>query len=485
MDKVKEYLKVIDKVIEQGKYKDEWESLKGYGEAQWLKDSKFGIYSHWGVYTVPAIGDEWYSRKMYDKKSACYRSHVKTYGAPDTFGYKDLIPLFKGEKFDAETWIQLFKNWGAKYYCLVTEHHEGFKMYKSDLNRWNAAEMGPKSDIFGALVDAGKKYGLIIGATNHMAEHYWFMNKGREIPSDVQDEKYRDFYGPAFLCDDYNAINPPKEWCEYWLACCCEEVDRYHPRIFYFDWWIERLAWKPYLKKFAAYYYNRSEEWGEKVVLFYKHDAFMKGTATCNFERGGLSEMSNCVWQTGTATAYNSFSYTPANIYKNPKVLIRTLIDIVSKNGCLMLDVCPKSDGTFCDEEMNLLNEIGNYLSVNGEAIYESEPFWVYGEGNTNEGGKSFQEFKKNTYSKSDFRFTYKTNTIYAFAMNLSKEGEYHIKSIASENGKAVITSIDKIEILGYPNRVEFNLSNNGLKLKVIGSIKTNYPLCFKIYLPK
>ena len=265
---IEDYLKRIDEVITQGSYKDTWESLAAYQVPDWYADSKFGIFIHWGVYSVPAFGSEWYSRNMYIQGSPEYEHHIRTYGVHKDFGYKDFIPMFGGEKFSADEWLDLFERAGAQYIVPVAEHHDGFQMYKSEISKWNAYEMGPKKDIVGELSKAAEKRGILCGASSHRIEHWFFMGHGREFESDITDsEQYGDFYYPAMPepADHHDLFSKPapsQAYLEDWLVRCCEIVDRFKPRIVYFDWWIQHSAVKPYLRKFAAYYYNRAGEWG-------------------------------------------------------------------------------------------------------------------------------------------------------------------------------------------------------------------------------
>ena len=213
--KKEEYLSLIDEMIAQGPYTDTWDSLCEHPTPKWYARDKFGIFIHWGVYSVPAFGNEWYPRNMYVKGSKENLHHTEKYGTLDKFGYKDFIPQFKAEKFDPKEWAALFKEAGAKFVVPVAEHHDGFQMYASDLCRWNAAEMGPKRDILGELKIEVEKEGMVLGASSHRAEHYWFFNGGRQIPeADVNDPEYADLYGPAAgitrdMSDIYD--NPPTE----------------------------------------------------------------------------------------------------------------------------------------------------------------------------------------------------------------------------------------------------------------------------------
>ena len=284
-DKEKE-LEKIEACIAAGEYKDTWDSLAKHKTPQWFLDAKFGIFIHWGIYSVPAFGSEWYSRNMYIEGSQEFEHHVKTYGAHKDFGYKDFIPMFKAENFDAKNWISLFKRAGAKYIVPVAEHHDGFQMYDSALSKWNAANMGPCRNVLGELSEEARKEGLVNGASTHRIEHWFFMGHGKEFESDITDkEEPGDFYWPAMPERDHHDLfsepAPTKEFLEDWMIRTCELIDRYRVKELYFDWWIQHASAKPYLRKIAAYYYNRALSWGEEVMIAYKHDAFKIGRASC------------------------------------------------------------------------------------------------------------------------------------------------------------------------------------------------------------
>ncbi len=484
----KKYLEKINEVIANGKYKDTWDSLGQYNVPDWYKDSKFGIFIHWGVFSVPAFANEWYSRDMYMQGSREYEHHIKTYGAHKDFGYKDFIPMFKGEHFDADEWLELFEEAGAQYMVPVAEHHDGFQMYKSDISHWNAYEMGPHRDVLGELSAAANRHNIIHGASSHRVEHWFFMSRGKEFESDITDnEQEGDFYWPAMpegdFQDIYSKPEPNQAFLEDWLVRCCEIVDRFKPRIVYFDWWIQHSAVKPYLRKFAAYYYNRCEEWGTGGVINYKHDAFMFGTAVVDIERGQFAEAKPYIWQTDTAVARNSWCYTDKNVYKDPYEIICDLIDIVSKNGRLLLNVGPKSDGSIPEEDKKVLREIGKWLKVNGEGIYGSKVWRYAGEGPTKIQEGQFADANEKVFTSADIRFTVKGGYLYAFVLKYPEDGKVTITELREADASKLPVFhgiIKNVTVLGSDAKVAVSRDEEGLHLDA-GHIDTRYPVAFKI----
>ncbi len=465
----KEYLAEIDRVIEKGPYTDSWDSLCEHQTPAWYKKGKFGIFIHWGVYSVPAFADEWYPRRMYLQGSRENLHHVKTYGTTDQFGYKDFIPLFRAEKFDPGEWADLFVESGARFVVPVAEHHDGFQMYESELSDWNAAKMGPKRDVLGELKQEVEKRGLVLGASSHRAEHYWFFNGGRQIPgSDVNDPAYESFYGPAAgMTRDQSSIfdNPPTvEYMQDWLARCCEIVDRYHPKLLYFDWWIQQQSWKPFLKKFAAFYYNRAAEWGEEVAIDSKFDAFVHGSVVKDIERGQLDHITPDLWQNDTSVARNSWGYTEGNDYKKPSDVVLDLVDVVSKNGALLLNVGPKADGSIPEEDAALLREVGNWLKVNGEAIYSSSYWKVYGEGPTVVPQGHFTDTYDKNFTPEDIRFTCRGDHLYAIVLHWPEDGTVRIRSLGWNTG-LLNSSVLDAQLLGSDLHPSFHRENDVLEL--------------------
>lgn len=485
---MKAYLDKINEVISKGKYKDTWESLQQYRVPEWYERAKFGIFIHWGVYSVPAFGNEWYSRNMYIQGSREYEHHVKTYGPQKEFGYKDFIPMFRAENFDPREWAALFRKAGAQYVVPVAEHHDGFQMYDSELSRWNAGKMGPRRDVLGELSREFQEQGLVNGASSHRVEHWFFMGHGKEFDSDIKEPLRRgDFYWPSMPEPDHQDLfsepAPTEEYLNDWLCRCCEIVDKYRPKIIYFDWWIQHSAVKPYLKKFAAYYYNRAEEWGEGVVINYKHDAFMFGTAVVDIERGQFADVKPYIWQTDTAVAKNSWCYTEGNDYKTSTQIIRDLVDIVSKNGRLLLNIGPKANGTIPEEDKNILLEIGEWLRVNGEAIYGAGLWRKPAEGPTRIVEGQFADSEAKQYTEEDIRFTVKGGCLYAICLNMQGKGSVCIKSMAEADASRAPNFhgiIKGVEVLGRDAAPEWVRDGEGLKVRTLPA-RDGKPVVFKI----
>jgi alpha-L-fucosidase len=462
-------LKTIEQVIAGGPFAADWESLKAYSIPQWYEDAKFGVFIHWGLYCVPAFGNEWYPRHMYLQGRREFDHHVATYGPQNKFGYKDFIPRFTAAHYDAAAWAQLFKEAGAKYVVPVAEHHDGFPMYDCSFTRWSAAKMGPRRDLIGELADAVRNHGMVFGLSSHRAEHWWFMNGGRDFESDVNDPAYADFYGPAMTMEggerDAHKLDarpyPNAAFLDDWLLRTCELVDKYQPQLVWFDWWIGHEAFKPYLPRFAAYYYNRGAQWNKGVAINHKFAAFPEGTTVFDIERGQLSDIRPLLWQNDTSVSKNSWGYIHNQEYKTVDSLVDDLIDIVSKNGVLLLNIGPKADGTIPEPEQQILREIGRWLALNGEAIYNTRPWKRFGEGPTEVSEGSFTDTKRSPFTGEDIRFTTRGETLYAIALAWPGP-QMTVRSLAPATGL-----LDRpprhVTLLGYEGALTWRRTEKGL----------------------
>jgi alpha-L-fucosidase len=483
-------LKDVDRVDHGGPYRPDWESLQKYEVPEWYQDAKFGIFIHWGVYSVPAYANEWYPRNMYNVGSDEYKHHLATYGPQDRFGYKDFIPMFKAEHFDPTAWAKLFKDAGAKYVVPVAEHHDGFAMYDCGLSDWTAAKMGPGRDVIGDLAGAVRAEGLHFGVSSHRVEHNFFLGLGRSIPSDINDPQYAAFYGPAHnwlqakdgtpLSNDFTYVS--SAWTDDWLARSSEIVEKYHPDVFYFDWWIGQSSVRPALTRFAAFYYNASLKYGDHVgVIDYKDYAMQEHSAVLDIERGQLGDTRPLHWQTDTSVSNKSWGYIENDTFKSPEFIVHQLVDVVSKNGNLLLNVGPRSDGTIPEEVQQVLLDVGSWLKINGDAIYGSRPWKIYGEGPTKVATGTFHETNTPAYTAEDFRFTTKGNTLYAIELSWPSDGEAVIHALGT--GAGGNTKVESVSLLGSEANLQFQRQPDGLHIQLPAKAPGKYAYAFRIAL--
>jgi alpha-L-fucosidase len=483
----KRILANVDRTIAAGPFRDDWQSLRAYQAPEWFRDAKFGIFIHWGVYSVAGFGSEWYSRNMYQQGSPDFAHHVATYGPQTHFGYKDLIPKFTAKHFNPNTWAKLFHDAGARYVVPVAEHHDGFPMYQSNLTDWCAGKMGPKRDVLGELAKAVRAEGMHLGASSHRAEHDWFFDGGRHFASDVNDPKYAAFYGPAQLrqlegengdelIHDFTYVSDA--YTDDWLARTAEIVERYHPDLIYFDWWVGQPDFRSRLERFATYYYNHAAAQHQPVVLFYKLSDMADGSATLDMERGGLGDIRPQPWQTDTSLSNGSWGYIEHDTYKSPEVVIHQLADVVSKNGNLLMNVGPRPDGTIPEGAAKTLLAVGTWLKVNGDAIYGTRPWRQFGEGPTRFEAGSFHDTESKPYTAEDYRFTTKDGALYAIELGWPKDGEAIIHALSSGVG---IREVASVELLGSNAPLTFQQKPDGLHIHVPAEPAGQYAYAYRI----
>ena len=456
-------------------FEPNWESLHNYEIPEWFNDAKFGIFIHWGPYSVPAYRSEWYPRLMYmdtatfsaqlkpgaEGPNKVYTHHKANWGDQKEFGYKDFIPMFKAEKFDPEEWVRIFKEAGARYVVPVAEHHDGFAMYASKHTRWNALDMGPKRDVLGELLEAGRKEGLKMGVSTHFAFNWAYFNKKPHF--DTSDPEYADLYsekGPALdepVSEAFKAL---------WWNRTTDIIDNYQPDLIWFDFFWDSPAFESYHPKLAAYYYNKGLEWGKEVVLQdknFRHDYFPQGTFVHDLERGKMAGIKKYPWQTDTSIGKNSWGYVTDWLSKDANSLIDDLIDIVSKNGCMLLNVGPKADGTIPQDQQDILQEMGEWLSVNGEAIYETRCYKVFGEGPTEVSEGYMSEKKKDkAFTAEDIRFTTKNNTLYAFILKWPEGDKVVIRTLNKE-----AENLQAVKMLGSEESLQWTQESDGLHVQL------------------
>jgi alpha-L-fucosidase len=497
--KIQQQVAKVTAEDKRGPFHADWNSLAAYRTPDWFQDAKFGIFLHWGVYSVPAFANEWYSRNIYVPGNPANKHQVETYGPLSKFGYKDFIPLFRAEKFDANAWADLFARAGAKYVVPVAEHCDGFAMYDSQFTDWDAAKMGPQRDVVGEIATAARAHGLRFGASSHRAEHWWWYGLGRTFDSDVTDPKYAGLYGPAAKMALPGAVDDTKEpdpshfelwlppdqaFVDDWLARSSEIVDKYHPDFVYFDWWIGQPAFSKALQQFAAYYYDRNAEQHagkEEAVLTYKIEAMPADTATLDIERGKMDGLRLLPWQTDTSVSIHSWGYVEHDEYRDARSLIHQLVDAVSKNGNLLLNVGPKSDGTIPEEAKVVLLQMGDWLKVNGEAIYGTRPWMVFGEGPTKAGrNPTAKNSDIQAYTPEDIRFTTRDGNLYATALGWPTNGELQIHVLGS--GLPYLGGdVCSVALLGSDAPITFTQRPTGLFLKLPAQKPNDIAYVFRI----
>ena len=491
-------LKEADRQANDGPFRPDWESLRHYEIPQWYKDAKFGIFIHWGVYSVPSAESEWYPRNMYKPEEGAYKDFQKRFADPaqkDALGYKDFIPKFKAEKWDPAVWASLFKEAGAQYVVPVAEHHDGFSMYDSGLSDWTAVKMGPKRDVIGELAKEVRAQGLHFGLSSHRAEHDFFFDGGRDIRSDVNDPRYASLYGPAHkqveghtnggMMDDWTYVSPA--WTADWMARMTELVEKYKPEIVYYDWWIGQPNFRSRVQEFDAFYYNFAAAHGYTGVVNFKNYAMDWKSAVRDFERGQLASIEPDHWQTDTSISKLSWGYIENDQYQPPEFLVHQLIDIVSKNGNLLLNIGPKPDGTIPDQIQTTLKAMGVWLKANGEAIYGTTPWKVYGEGPTKVIEGAFHDQDTKPYTTEDFRFTQKGNTLYAIGMACPADaasGSAAIHALGSDKDAKGIT-FDSVELVGSSEKLTWKQEPDALNVKLPASAPCSYAYVLKLAMKK
>jgi alpha-L-fucosidase len=452
------------RALAAGPFEPTWESLARHNEApDWFRDDKFGIYFHWGVYSVPAFGSEWYPRNMYIKTRPEYKHHVETYGDPSKFGYPDFVPMFKAEKFNADEWAELFRKAGARFAGPVAEHHDGFSMWDSDLTPWNAADMGPKRDIVGELEQAVHKRGMKFVTTFHHARNNLYQKDGQWTGH--YEFVKKDF--PALLEDPQRAILygyvPREQFLAMWRDKLIEVVDKYHPDMMWFDAWLDEIP-QEYQTAYLAHYFNKAAERGRDVVVVTKQD--MPGeVAVGDYEKGRADRLTDFVWLTDDTISRGSWCYTQDLRIKGTPEVLHVLIDIVSKNGQLLLNISPKADGTIPQDQQDVLLGVGAWLGRFGEAIYGTRPWLTYGEGPTQmEKGGHFIRMK-GEYGPQDIRYTRKGSTIYAIPLGWPGEGkEVVLKSFAADRLTGNLKVIG-VSMLGTDAKIRYERRADGLVL--------------------
>ena len=469
-------LTFFSKAQESRDLKMDWAGLAretGYNPApDWLLDAKFGIYFHWGVYSVPAFGDEWYPSRMFYKGTREYQHHTETYGPPEKVGYDVFVPMFKAEYFNAKDWVDLFQEAGARFAGPVAEHHDGFVMWDSKITPWNAKLMGPHKDILGELQKEIKGRGMKLVTTFH---HSRLLQRYK-----IGDTKFDHSHYPAIAGLPTMSPNPmlrllygniPAEdfYEPVWFGELKEVIDNYSPDIIWFDSWLDMIPEK-YRYQFARYFIEEGKKKGQQPVICRKQDDLPLDVCIENLEKSRKQNIESRLWMTDETISTGSWCYTEGLEIKKAKDLIDVLIDIVSKNGVLMLNISPKADGTIPFEQRDVLKEIGQWLKANGEAIYGTRPWYTYGEGPTvqPDGGFEFhQEFLKLKYSPEDVRYTTKGNNIYAITLGVPQAGKDMVFKGFAKGKQKQAPNVKNVSVIGSNQPLRWTLSDEGLRVSV------------------
>ena len=471
-------------------YAPNWESLRKHKPApEWFRDAKYGIYFHWGVYSVPAFGNEWYPRHMHDKgkdgNGKYYKHHVEKYGDPTEYGYDKFVPQFKAEHFDAEEWIELFDKAGTKFVGPVAEHHDGFAMWDSKVTPWNAMDRGPQRDIMGEIATAARKRDMKVVATFHHARNnLWQIEKdGKQIWTGHYSHVKTHF--PTALNDPERAIlygyMPRDKFLEMWLAKLDEVIENYSPDLIWFDSWLHEIP-EDLRMQFLANYFNHAAANNQEVVVTYKQEDMPQDICVLDLEKGGMGDKTEFTWLTDDTISLGSWCYTDNLRIKETHIVLHSLIDIISKNGQLILNISPKADGTIPDEQRKVLLELGAWIDKYGEGVYGSRPFTQYGHGPTTAGKGHFGGIALDKgYTADDIRYTRNGDTVYAFQLGWPGEGKQTLlKGFATEEGSDP-PRVKSVTMLGSREQLKWEQTPEGLTVTSPSSAPDEMAVVYKI----
>jgi alpha-L-fucosidase len=456
----------VGKPLPPGPFEPTWDSIrKNYKVPSWFTEGKFGIFMHWGVYAVPAYHNEWYEKHMYGAFASWHEQH---FGPQDRFGYKDFIPRFTCEKFRADEWAELFKKSGARYVVPTAQHHDNFAMWASEVAPINAHNMGPKRDLIGELCAAVRKQGLKFGVSNHGMENFTFINPGAELKnrlaatkSDLFDTRWAEFYHVADRGDA-----ACQRFLADWVNRNLELIDKYRVDMLWFDNGVNSRMYDPLKLKVAAYYYNRARQWGKAVSISTKDSAYLAGSIL-DFEKVGRAPRKTLseAWQVDDPIG-STWGYTSDMKVAGAATIINKLADAVSKNGNLLLNLSPMSDGTIPGAQQRTLLDVGAWLQVNGDAIYGTHSWTAFSA--DAEAGR-----------RLSVRFTVKGDSLYAILLGDWPDGEVTIPSLAA--GKPDAGKIVSIDLLGRDGRLDFVQDAAGLKIQLSGRPPCKHAFALRI----
>ena len=486
-----------DLEIVPGLFKSTRESLRNWQVPDWYRDAKFGIWAHWGPQSAAEYGD-WYARNMYIQGNKQYEYHVKSYGHPTKVGFKDVIPTWKAHKFDPDHLLGLYKKAGAKYFCSMAVHHDGFDLWDSKYQpRWNAVAMGPKRDIVGEFKKAADRQGLRFAVSEHLAPSYhWFSTSHTcdktgplaGVAYDGADPAYADLYHqlPKYYPYGERLLNDrqaPAQWKLHYFNRIKDLVDKYQPDLLYTD---GDIFFEEYGLALVANLYNvDAKRHGGRCEAVYNSKLpsdCETGTCVLDWERGVAGGIPEKPWQTDTCIG--DWHYNREATYKSPKYVIDMLVDIVSRNGNLLLNFPLPNSGELDYEELVVLEEITKWIAINGEGIYATRPWKIFGDGPVAtapppSAGTRFNESGRKALTAEEIRFTTKGDTLYAFVMGWP-EKESLIKPLATTS-KYSPPKIKNVELLGHGGKLEWAQDEQGLVVVVPERKPCDYAITLKI----
>ena len=486
--------------IQQGRFKPTDESFKTYQYPEWFRDAKFGIWAHWGPQAVPRQGD-WYAKKMYisgsfnpktqtfnAKPDADYTDHLNRYGHPSVAGYKDIIPMWKAERWDPDQLMKLYKRVGAKYFVSMGTHHDNFFLWNSQIHRWNSVNMGPKKDVVGLWQAAAKREGLRFGISEHLAASFtWFQSAHnadsvgdlKGVPYDGNDPKYFDLYHEKAAPDDRGWLTNNPAWQKEWFSCIKEVIDLYKPDLLYSD---SQLPFGEIGRDMLAHYYNQDiTKNNGSLEAVYTCKEPSQGRFVQDVERGVKDSISEYPWQTDTSIG--DWFYRTGQKYKTSDEVVQMLVDIVSKNGNLLINVVQTPEGDLEPDVQNILEGIATWMGDNSEGIYSTRPWKIYGEGPSTTSTQAKGQFgglrDVRPYSPQDIRFTQKKGVLYAFCMKTPTE-DIQIKSLgklSKISGQKVAT----VTMLGSNLKLKWKQEDGALVIKKPNALPAYQVVVFSI----
>lgn len=451
-------------------YESSWESLESSPAPTWFRDDPFGVYFHWGPYSVPAYDSEWYPREMYQRGSDAHEHHVETYGPPDEFGYHEFIPDFHGDAFDPEEWARLCDEAGAEYVGVTAIHHDGFAMWDSEITEWNAAEMGPGRDVVGDLADAVRDRDMKFVAAFHHAWNWWYYP--RNEGDDTMDPEYAGLYGPPHE----EGEDPPAEYFERWRDLTIEVIDDYRPDLCWFDfgWGIDAFTARDrYRREVVAHYYNMADEWGKAVGIAHKRNLPV-GVGILDYERSRREDLAVQPWLTDTSVDRASWGYVSDADYKDVETLVTGFADRISKNGNTLMNVGPRPDGTIPEAAADRLRAFGDWIETNDEAVSGTRPWWTFGEGPTEVTATEFEEASSVTFTDEDVRFVRSADGMAAYAILLDwpADGEVALETslhhrLTGRHRADEVVAPEAVDLLGADADIDWTVDAAANVLRV------------------